>query len=487
MADRTWLPEWGGKINIVCGPAYLGDMQLHGGHFSLVTERAMGATDGPVWVYRASGDGVTLRPQAAVAGAAGGDLQVKLEPWQQRMADDPARSGYDDRDWTASERPLPMGADGDTTADAWYKTTIHIDTAGLYTLQAGGGDRATVFVDGHVAGSANLHQGELPLQMPAGDHVLAIFTAEDGRDKLAGFMGDMSEVDNKGLTGPVVLLRGGSTRHELGGWRYLPSSAADTAMGTALPSDGDERWKPYTIGQDVFDHREGFAWMRVVLPDPPAGVRQGVLYFRSVDENATVFLNGRRLARHEGWNIPFSVTLEGLDTMQRPLVLTILIENYSNEGGIDRPVQVNYLTDAKELTGWTMHGGIADPRIIHDWTMMAATGPGNGGDTASTGTVAASCYYRTVFRAPAYQADGPHPIWRVSATGLGHGSVWVNGHNLGRYPEKIPAPGLYIPECWLTAGENELVIYDEDGRRPDAVTVRPEIAAGRYLAEYSDF
>jgi beta-galactosidase len=376
------------------------------------------------------------------------------------MADDPARNGYDDRDWTASERPLPMGADGDTTADAWYKTIVHIDTGGSYTLQAGGGDRATVFVDGRVAGSGNLHQGELSLQLPGGDHVLTIFTAEDGRDKLAGFMGDMSEVDNKGLTGPIVLERGGSTRHELGGWRYLPSSAADTAEGTALPSDRDERWKPYTIGQDVFDHQEGFAWMRTLLPDPPAGVRKGVLYFRSVDENATVFLNGRRLARHEGWNIPFSVTLVSLDTMQRPLVLTILIENYSNEGGIDRPVQVNYLTDAKELTGWTMHGGITDPRAIHDWAIMAASG-----------VVAAPCYYRTQFRAPAYQGNGPHPIWRVSTAGLGHGSVWVNGHNLGRYPEKISAPGLYIPECWLRAGENELIIYDEDGRRPDAVTV----------------
>jgi len=101
--------------------------------------------------------------------------------------------------------------------------------------------------------------------------------------------------------------------------------------------------------------------------------------------------------------------------------------------------------------------------------------------------VAAPCYYRTLFRAPAYQENGPHPVWRVMTAGLGHGSVWVNGHNLGRYPEKIPAPGLYIPECWLTAGENELIIFDEDGRRPDAVTVLPEIAARRYLTEYTDF
>ncbi len=514
MADRTWLPEVDGQSYIVCGPAYMGDMEVRGGHISILTERKANAgANGPVWVYRASGKEVLLRPSPGVGLGMGAEPgtgaesgvesmkeggQLKLDPWQQRMADDPARSGYDDRDWTVSERPLPMGADGDTTADAWYRTTISADSGGVYTLQLTGGDRATVFVDGHIAGNWNLHQGELALQMPEGVHVLAIFTAEDGRDKLAGFMGDMSEVDNKGLAGPVVLERGGSTRHELGGWRYLPSRAADTAAGTTLPFDGEEGWRPYTIGQDVFDHREGFAWMRALLPDPPAGVRKGVLYFRSVDENATVFLNGRRLARHEGWNIPFNVTLEGLDTMQRPLVLTILIENYSNEGGIDRPVQVNYLTDAKELTGWTMHGGITDPRTIHDWAMMAATGvgkgrdtaatgAGEGRDTASTGAVAAPCYYRTLFRVPAYQEKGPHPIWRVSTTGLGHGSVWVNGHNLGRYPEKIPAPGLYIPECWLTAGENELIIYDEDGRRPGTVTVRPEMAAGRYLTEYTDF
>jgi alpha-N-acetylglucosaminidase len=498
LADRTWLPEADGQGYIVCGPAYMRDMEVKGGHISILTEKPWQERDsyGAIWVYGASGKAVLLIPRVPITGGekhfrevtdSGAEGPVALDPWQQRMADDPARSGYDDRDWTVSERPLPMGADGDTTADAWYKTIVHIDSGGTYTLQAVGGDRATVFVDGHVAGSGNLHQGELPLQLPGGDHVLAIFTAEDGRDKLAGFMGDMSEVDGKGLTGPVVLERGGSTRHELGGWRYLPSSAADTAAGTTLPSGPDERWRPYTIGQDVFDHRQGFAWMRALLPDPPAGVRKGVLYFRSVDENATVFLNGCRLARHEGWNIPFNLPLEGLDTMQRPLVLTILIENYSNEGGIDRPVQVNYLTDAKELTGWTMHGGVTDPGTIHDWTIMAATGVGNGRDTASTAAVAAPCYYRTLFRAPAYQRDGPYPVWRVSTAGLRHGSVWVNGHNLGRYPEKIPAPGLYIPECWLIAGENELVIYDEDGRRPDAVTVRPEVDAGRYLTEYTDF
>jgi beta-galactosidase len=55
--------------------------------------------------------------------------------------------------------------------------------------------------------------------------------------------------------------------------------------------------------------------------------------------------------------------------------------------------------------------------------------------------------------------------------------VWVDGHNLGRYPEKIPAPGLYIPECWLKGGENILTIYDEDGASPTQVSVEYELNA----------
>jgi beta-galactosidase len=486
MADRTWLPEWGGQTYIVCGPAYLGDMKVQGRHFSMITERPFREESGAVLVYGNDGKEILMVSHKPLIGGeghwesamTGAEKQgpVKLEPWRQRRGDDQARPDYNDHDWLSSERPVQMGTDGDTTADAWYRTMISADSEGVYTLQVTGGDRATVFVDGHVAGRGNLHTGELPLHLEKGNHVLAIFTSEDGRDKLAGFLGDMSEVDSKGLAGSVVLQRGGSTRHELGGWWYMAATAEDTATGRILPSEQAGGWKPYIIGQDIFDHQQGFAWMRVQLPNPPPGVSKGVLSFRSVDENATVFLNGRRLLRHEGWNMPFEVALDGLDTMQRPIVLTALIENYSNEGGIDKPVQVNYRKDAKELTRWKMHGGIIDPLAIADWGTMPAADSNAG-----------PYYYRTIFRVPGDTSAGVHYIWRVSTAGLGHGSVWVNGHNLGRYPEKISAPGLYIPECWLRAGENELIIYDEDGRRPDAVTVRPEIAAGRYLTEYTDF
>jgi beta-galactosidase len=70
-------------------------------------------------------------------------------------------------------------------------------------------------------------------------------------------------------------------------------------------------------------------------------------------------------------------------------------------------------------------------------------------------------------------------VWRITTNGLSHGSIWVNGHNLGRYPEKIPVNSLYIPECWLQPGTNTVIIYDEEGHHPTGVTIQAEIAASR--------
>ncbi len=75
-------------------------------------------------------------------------------------------------------------------------------------------------------------------------------------------------------------------------------------------------------------------------------------------------------------------------------------------------------------------------------------------------------FYRTTFQYAPPLPNGPHPILRVRPAGLSRGFVWLNGHNLGRYPEKSPVDGLYLPECWMQAGRNTLVFFDEDGQPP---------------------
>ena len=42
----------------------------------------------------------------------------------------------------------------------------------------------------------------------------------------------------------------------------------------------------------------------------------------------------------------------------------------------------------------------------------------------------------------------------------GKGSVWINGHNLGRYWQIGPQQTLYVPAEWLKKGVNEVVILE---------------------------
>ena len=492
LADRTWFLESGGRNFVVCGPAYVGELRVQNGdrqheRVSLVAEfpwqengiysrQAAGAY--PVLLYGDRSDPVLLKTNNA--GRSGDSVvrkdQLALTSWQFRTDAYPGGAKYDDKGWKYSERPLQMGADGDGTAEAWYRTVLPTEEAGIYTLQVEGGDRATAFVDGRPAGSGDIRDGEITFNLSKGQHTLAFFTTHDGRDKLAAYLGSMDSVDRKGIFGNAVLRKGGSSIVTLGGWHFFKASDSSQRV---FPAAGTAGWKDYTIGQDAFGGKEGFGWFRTVLADPGAAISQIVLKFKSVDENATVYINGRKMARHEGWNQPFEVVLCGLDTLQRPLELTLFMENYSNEGGIDRPVRANYTGPGKPVTGWRMRGGVGNPEMIMDWRPLPPM--------ADAMAVASPCFYRSSFIVAAYGVSGPHTIWRVHTEGLGHGSVWVNGHNLGRYPEKTGAPGLYIPECWLNAGRNTLIILDDDGKRPDQVSVQAERGASRDLSVYSNF
>lgn len=46
--------------------------------------------------------------------------------------------------------------------------------------------------------------------------------------------------------------------------------------------------------------------------------------------------------------------------------------------------------------------------------------------------------------------------------GWGKGTVWVNGHHLGRFWEIGPQQTLYLPGAWLREGVNEVTVFDFD-------------------------
>jgi beta-galactosidase len=47
----------------------------------------------------------------------------------------------------------------------------------------------------------------------------------------------------------------------------------------------------------------------------------------------------------------------------------------------------------------------------------------------------------------------------LDTRGWGKGTVWVNGHHLGRFWDIGPQQTLYVPGPWLRAGRNEVVVF----------------------------
>ena len=77
---------------------------------------------------------------------------------------------------------------------------------------------------------------------------------------------------------------------------------------------------------------------------------------------------------------------------------------------------------------------------------------------APTGERLPGCYRAT------FQVKKPGDTFLNFET-WGKGLVYVNGHGMGRIWEIGPQQTLYVPGCWLKAGENEVLVFDIVGPR----------------------
>jgi beta-galactosidase len=116
-------------------------------------------------------------------------------------------------------------------------------------------------------------------------------------------------------------------------WQWKPADVRSLDL-TELPPDlpmGD--WRAAGIGQNVFASGLRFAWYRATLPADAKGAAKSLL-FEAVDDSAVVFLNGRRVLRHDGWNEPFEVPMRGGWNAAGPNEVVLLVENTGGGGGI---------------------------------------------------------------------------------------------------------------------------------------------------------
>jgi beta-galactosidase len=461
-AERTWeLPSKYGT-DLVVGPDYVGEESItrRSRTFAAESETAEATPSLTILpnlqVEEPQPSATTVMPTAPV-----------LTNWLEHPLDESLPS-YNDSNWLASAAPLYMGADGDYSAYAWYRTTVNATTSGpKFLLPTTIRDRMIVFVDGQRVDSSKVSAKSAELDLSAGTHSLAILAVHYGRDKLVPYEGPIDTIDAKGLGAPVSLDATPPTF--LTKWLNLPT--VEAKPDGAVPPVNGLLWQPVTLGTDVFNNSAGWDWYQTVIPaNPNEGTPTSVsVHFDCVDDNGTVYCNGTLVGSHQGWNSGFDVDLTKAWLPGQQNVITVLDENVDGKGGISGNVVLNETSSDSALQSWRMRGGIGNPEAITTWEQISAQP-----------APAPPAFYQAQFIDSPATGSVAYPVLRVRLGGMSAGFVWLNGHNLGRYPEKIPIDGIYLPDCWLKNGVNTLTVFDEDGNAPTGVNLYTEKAASRY-------
>ena len=255
----------------------------------------------------------------------------------------------------------------------------------------------------------------------------------------------------------------------LGSWQFQLADAP------AMPHYNDKSWisavNPVQMG--VGDYPGLHEWYRAKITTTHGGKYR--LLFSHLRNSADVFINGQLVAAGSQKLIPVQLAA-GVNTLAvlaisegRPKLWTYIgpYNSVASMGiwGHVLLIRPGSKAGPMRVAHWRMRGGIGQDHLSGRWKKLSHLPD-------------VPAFYRTSFICHPGTA-GFRLVLRVAWGDLDGGYMWINGHNLGRYPDPYMPMGLYIPSCWLKAGKNTLMIFDQLGRSPHSVHLVIEHAASR--------
>ncbi|TGE04686.1 glycoside hydrolase family 35 protein [Hymenobacter fodinae] len=186
----------------------------------------------------------------------------------------------------------------------------------------------------------------------------------------------------------------------------------------------------------------GFVLYRATVP----GGSTQTLKLTDLRDYAVVMVNGQRVGTLDRRLKQDSLRLT-LPT--GPVQLDILVENMGrvnfgeyllqNTKGITHSVRLG----GKEVKNWRMYGlPFEQAPVVAKATGAAPVAAGG-----------------PVLRSASFTLNTPADTY-LDMRAWGKGSVWVNGHNLGRYWSIGPQQTLYVPAEWLKKGSNDITVLE---------------------------
>jgi beta-galactosidase len=382
-------------------------------------------------------DPITLDPLPALA------------KWTWRDAAPERATEFDCTGWTSSTGLVPMGRlDGFANRYGWYRTTFTEPADATLNLKF---EQRVAKEDVWLNGApADLSK----LSVKAGKNTLAIFVKLNPRPKWFAKDGPIGTEGYQGLWGGISLDADrvaitpewtASTDAVLADAPETisaPDYNADPAKWTAVPTLQAVKGMNYFRGTFTLQPGDTDAWLEV-----------------SGDGGVTCYVNGvPNDSSDPKWKLnagPNVIYFYGEFRDPKALKVTLTLHR-------DNALAHNI---------WLMRGGLngleetAVVGRVTNWPAFLSHGNWLEGAPKEAGV---PTFWHTTFtyhpRADVHETIGLFKTKDV----LSAGHVWLNGHNLGEAPQAQP---LYLPECWLKDGANDLVVFDFAGNHPDGVTL----------------
>jgi len=437
LADRTWLVK--GKLMV--GAAFVredgsAEMPLEGGRLI---------------VYGKDGRTETVCGKAEAGSLPG------FSHWAWRPAAEERKPDYDDSKWLTSQDPQAMESyDSFQNRYGWYRTTLTSATNCKKRLRFIG-------QNGTLLAYLNGQPAELEsLELKQGNNRLAIFSIIGPRPKLYAFTGPIGTGAARGIWGGMY--NADKPLVNSGIWKLFRVPSKSTATDDfAKPDFDDHAWQTIPVANKKMElDEEGIYWLRTSFEMPEAVDGCLACLPDASKEDLRVFINEKavKLIRMDKG----AVNLTGF---LKPGKNSIAIEFVTKTNKYVKKVWILprlELWKAEPPSTWKFRGGLENlqetavvGRVLN-WREFIEK-PWNEAEALANELPR---FWKTTFKFGSTQRE---PVGLVT-TGLNPGQVWFNGHNLGATPQKVP---LYMPECWLKDGDNELVVFAAKGQKPAAV------------------
>jgi beta-galactosidase len=193
--------------------------------------------------------------------------------------------------------------------------------------------------------------------------------------------------------------------------------------------------------EDV-DQAYGYILYRKIIDAPISGD----LVLDQLHDYALIYANGELLGSLDR---RLKQSTLHVDLKQPNTQLDILVENTGRINfsiairGERQGITKQVTLAGKQVTGWQIYPlPMLDPTTL-PFQVADCTG---------------ACFYRGSLK-----VDQPGDTF-LDTSNFTKGFVWVNGHPLGRIWNIGPQKALYLPGPWLHAGDNDVIVFDLEGK-----------------------